>query len=497
MKSTSLRLVVAIVLCLAGAWISGLLLAQHHGEGAASTAVNQLCGEPGATSGCETVAKSAWSSMAGVPLALLGVFFYVSLALLLALALAAPAGPRRTAARLGLGLLTLGLLFDLYLLGLQLFSIHAYCSLCITTYVVSGLVAATLWSLADPFGRAARARAAQPAPPPPPDSPDDTLPAHAGSADHSREARLVLAGWILGSLVLALGLASAEAALVEREKGRVLGMIGGPVAQAPAPARNEAPQAATTPPPAGVGSPSPAPTASVAEGSGSAQWQTEAKRLQGILDDPEKLEQYFSDKAQKEFDATRPVKIAVDLSRGKGPADAPVEVVEFSDFLCPFCRNVAAAFGNFIPLSGNRVRVQFMNYPLDQSCNTELKATVHPGACVLALGSVCAHKQGKFWPYHDRVFGQPLQSPKPADVVRLAGEAGLNAAAMEGCLSDTQTKAELAMEIAEGNRLKVNATPFLFINGKHLPRVNDFVLAVDKEARKKGFPPLPAAQGGR
>jgi protein-disulfide isomerase len=75
-------------------------------------------------------------------------------------------------------------------------------------------------------------------------------------------------------------------------------------------------------------------------------------------------------------------------------------------------------------------------------------------------------------------------------VARLAGEAGLNAAALEGCLSDPKTKADLAAQIEEGNRLGVNATPTVFVNGKKLPRINDFVAVVDKEARKKGFPPL-------
>jgi protein-disulfide isomerase len=131
-----------------------------------------------------------------------------------------------------------------------------------------------------------------------------------------------------------------------------------------------------------------------------------------------------------------------------------------------------------------------MNYPLDDACNPRLPRATHPGACHLALGAVCARNQGKFDAYHDRVFQSELRNPQPADVVRIAGEAGLNAAAMEGCLADPQTRRTLEAEIAEGNRLDINATPTVFVNGRKLSRLNDFVAVVDKEARKQGFPPL-------
>ena len=61
---------------------------------------------------------------------------------------------------------------------------------------------------------------------------------------------------------------------------------------------------------------------------------------------------------------------------------------------------------------------------------------------------------------------------------------------MQGCLEDAQAKADLAAQIAEARRLGVNATPTVFVNGKKLPRINDFVSVVDKEAQKSGFPPL-------
>ncbi len=172
-----------------------------------------------------------------------------------------------------------------------------------------------------------------------------------------------------------------------------------------------------------------------------------------------------------------------------------MKVVEYSDFLCPFCRNLAGALVQFIPQAGGRVAVYFKNYPLDADCNPKLKQSTHAGACNVALGAVCAQRQGKFEAYHDRVFSTELHSPSRADVVRIAGEAGLNGDALQGCLDDAKTKEALAAQIAEANRLGVSATPTLYVNGKKLPRINDFVAVVDKEARKKGFPPLaPAGQ---
>ena len=172
----------------------------------------------------------------------------------------------------------------------------------------------------------------------------------------------------------------------------------------------------------------------------------------------------------------------------KGPATAPARVVEFSDFMCPFCRSLAGALSQFVPQAGGRVAVYFMNYPLDNACNPKLPRATHPGACTVALGSICAHYQGKFDAYHDRVFSTELHNPQAADVVRLAGEAGLNAAALEGCLDDPKTKADLAAQIAEGNRLGITATPTLYINGKKLPRINDFVRGGGQGGPQEGLP---------
>ena len=120
-----------------------------------------------------------------------------------------------------------------------------------------------------------------------------------------------------------------------------------------------------------------------------------------------------------------------------------------------------------------------------------MKPTIHAGACRLARGGLCAHEQGRFWPYHDKVFASPPPDPLKVDLAKLAGEAGLDAAAFGACLDSPRIAERLAAEIAEGKGSGVDATPTLFVNGKRLPRINDFTQTVEKEAQKLGLPPLP------
>jgi protein-disulfide isomerase/uncharacterized membrane protein len=466
------RLVAALCLCLAGATVSALLLLQHHGEGRAVSAVEQVCGE-GPTSGCETVARSPWSSIRGVPVAAFGLAFYLSLALLLALAVFLPDDGRPKAAGVAAALLVLGLLVDLALLGVQIFAVHAFCSLCILTYVLS---AGALFALL-PAWRGALG---------------------IGSLVRGPEGRLAAVGWVLGTLAVAGAVFAAETTLDVREQRRQLALLGTPApvgpsvtgttpvgAPPPGSSRAEAPAPAATPPPG-----SDAPASEPADGHDAAYWENRAKELQQTLDDPKKLDEYFTQKALKEYAAAPVERFDLENVPNRGPANAPVKVVEFSDFLCPFCRSLALGLTQFIPQAGGRITVYFINYPLDKDCNARLPRSTHPGSCWLALGSICAQYQEKFEAYHDKVFTSELSNPQPADVVRLAGEAGLNATAVEGCLQDPKTKQALEVQIAEGNRLEVHATPTVYVDGKKLPRINDFVAVVDKEAQKKGFPPL-------
>jgi protein-disulfide isomerase/uncharacterized membrane protein len=461
-SSAKTRVVAALVLCIAAAAVAGLLLLQHHGEPRAVSAVSQACGD-GQSSGCDDVARSAWSRVAGFPIAAWGLAFYLSVGVLLFLAFAGPEPLAWPLALVAAGALASALLVDLVLLGVQAFSIRAFCWLCIATYVLGGLALVGLW----PARRAA---------------------AGTSAAVGTPEGRLALAGALAGTAaVLGFTFATntALAGRAEQRQARLLGAPAAPVAAtaaaSPAPTdadhgHSHAPETPATLPPGASDD--------------VAYWREQAQKLQATIDDPAKLEAYFATRAQAEYDAAKVESIDLTRSLLKGSAGAHVSVVEYSDFLCPYCRQLAGALSGFVPQAGGRLAVYFKNFPLDNSCNPKLQRAAHPGSCTLALGAICAQNQGKLEAYHDRVFGSELKNPQPADVVRLAAEAGLNAAAIEGCLDDPQTKAALAAEIAEGNRLGVHSTPTVYINGKKLPRLNDFVAVVDKEAQKKGAPPL-------
>jgi protein-disulfide isomerase len=224
-----------------------------------------------------------------------------------------------------------------------------------------------------------------------------------------------MAAWVVAALAVACGVAVAEWGLARGEAGASGSILGLP------PARPSGGQA----------------------GSDADRYREEARaaseearRLQEILDDPDKLERYFADKASREFEQA-PVH-TLDLANVpvKGPPPAPVKVVEYSDFLCPFCRQVAAAFDAYLPGSGGRVAIFYKNYPLDPSCNPHIQGSGHAGSCHLALGGLCAQDQGKFWPYHDRVFAAQgeLHNPQAADVLRLAGVGGRATAALGMCM---------------------------------------------------------------
>jgi protein-disulfide isomerase/uncharacterized membrane protein len=462
------RIVLAFMLVSSAAAASALLLLQHRGVQRASAAVNQVCGETQA-SDCETVNRSRFSEIGPLPLAAVGLAFYLSLALLLLLASVAGPEARDAAAAIALVALLVSLAVDVVLLGIQALAVRAFCRLCLLTYAF-GAVSVVL------LIRARRDRAVL----------RDAL--------RMPDGRVLATGSLVGALAMAAAVVSADRALAYRGRARTTPLLGvSTSAMRPLAAAPLATPPLTSSPPAAV--PSGGATAGLTEiqryQEEARVAQEQARRLQEILDDPKKLEQHFNEKAAREFQEAPVRNLDLKNVPYKGSAGAPIRVVEFSDFLCPYCREIAGAFSNFIPKSGDRIVLYYKNYPLDQACNASLTSTVHPGACLVALGAVCAQDQGRFWQYHDRVFGNPPKDPKVADVVRIATEAGLDAAAFESCINTQRTRDRLTAEIAEGKNYGVNSTPTLFINGKRLPRINDFVPMVEKESARLGLPPLP------
>jgi protein-disulfide isomerase len=283
------------------------------------------------------------------------------------------------------------------------------------------------------------------------------------------KSRPALAAWVVASLAVGASAFAGNAALADRKALASSSILGIPtMIQAP---------------------PAVAAKGSVEEQL--AQAQAEAQLWKKTLDDERLRQEYLEKSAREEFNQA-PV-TALDLSRtsSMGGKNAPIQVVSFSDFMCPFCRDLAIGLKNYVPASGERVRVHYKHFPLDTTCNRQVGRTVHQGACELALGGICAEESGRFWEYHDAVFAQPWTRPATReDVLRLGGEAGLDKARLTACLGAAATRGLLAREIEEGGRLGIGSTPTLFVNGRKLRSVNVFFLAVEEERKRLGLPPL-------
>ena len=158
------------------------------------------------------------------------------------------------------------------------------------------------------------------------------------------------------------------------------------------------------------------------------------------------------------------VAVAVDGAPFKGPAKAPVTIVEFSDFHCPFCRLVLPTLAQLESKYGEKIKLVFRDFPIE---------SLHPGASKAHEAARCANEQGKFWPYHDKLFAGPPQS-SPEVFKELAKEIGLNADGFETCVGSGKYQAAIKEDIEEGNRIGVSGTPAFFINGRMISGAQPF-----------------------
>lgn len=175
----------------------------------------------------------------------------------------------------------------------------------------------------------------------------------------------------------------------------------------------------------------------------------------------------------------------------KGPADAPIKVVEFADFMCPGCRAASGALREYFAQAPGDINLTFKNFPLEKTCNPGIGQSIHNGSCELALGAICASELGVFWPYHDRIFSRAWEVATRQDVIDNGVAVGMNKAKLEACLASPEAKSKLAIQIKEGFETVVQVTPTLVVNGRKLNATQEFSAAVEAE-RKKLPAPAPA-----
>ena len=146
-----------------------------------------------------------------------------------------------------------------------------------------------------------------------------------------------------------------------------------------------------------------------------------------------------------------------------GPANAPVTMVEFSDFECPVCKRLHDALRGLLP-NYPQVRVVFKDFPLDQ---------IHPWARTAALAGRCAYQQtpAAFWKMYDLIYdGQDLISAENAwgKMTDFASQAGLNPDSFKACMASPEAGAAIDASRANGTKLEVGSTPTMFVNGRRI-----------------------------
>ncbi|HEY4179334.1 MAG TPA: thioredoxin domain-containing protein [Kofleriaceae bacterium] len=138
-----------------------------------------------------------------------------------------------------------------------------------------------------------------------------------------------------------------------------------------------------------------------------------------------------------------------------GPDNAPVTIVEWSDFQCPFCQRNAPVLAAIHEKYGDDVRIVFRYLPM----------SFHRHASLAAEAAIAASVQGKFWPYHDQLFAQ-FPAIQRADLEAAAEKVGLDMKKFKAALDDRRYRALVVAESASGLALGVDGTPTMFVNGQ-------------------------------
>jgi protein-disulfide isomerase len=152
------------------------------------------------------------------------------------------------------------------------------------------------------------------------------------------------------------------------------------------------------------------------------------------------------------------VQVAFDATRVRGNAKAPVMIVEFSDFQCPYCRQVEATLKSVLAKHGDNVALAFRDLPL---------TSIHPMAMGAAEASRCAQEQGKFWEYHDLLFADQAGLDK-SGLLSKAQKLQLDEKKFDACLGSGKYKAQIEQDAQDARRVGLNGTPGFFINGVFL-----------------------------
>ncbi len=161
----------------------------------------------------------------------------------------------------------------------------------------------------------------------------------------------------------------------------------------------------------------------------------------------------------------------------RGPANAPITIIEFSDFECPFCSRAKGTVDEVMQKYGDKIHLVYRQFPLP----------FHSHAKKAAEAAICADEQGKFWQMHDKMFDNN-KNLTPDELKGYAKGLGLDSKKFDECLDSGKAAATVEKDIADGKKVFVNGTPHFFINGRGLSGaqpIEAFAEIIDAELEGK------------
>jgi protein-disulfide isomerase len=183
------------------------------------------------------------------------------------------------------------------------------------------------------------------------------------------------------------------------------------------------------------------------------------------------------------------VEVAYDPKRLRGNPKAPVMIVEFSDYQCPYCHQAEPVLKEVLAKYGDKVSFSYRDFPL---------TAIHEQAMIAAEASRCAEEQGKFWEYHDQLF-TASKLDKDA-LIEYARNLKLDDKQFDSCLTGQKYKADIEKDEEEGRKAGINGTPGFFINGIELSGAKPgdaFAKIIDDELARKNNRPAATVSVSR
>jgi protein-disulfide isomerase len=157
------------------------------------------------------------------------------------------------------------------------------------------------------------------------------------------------------------------------------------------------------------------------------------------------------------IDVTLQHAIQIDNSPFKGRPDAPVTIIEYTDFECPYCARLQSMFDELLRKYPNEIKIVYKSYPLSSHRNSAKAARI----------AMAAHAEGKFWPVHNRIF-ENYRRLNDNLLNQIRSEFGFDTPKFEAVMNSAEVTAKIQSDINQGKNIGVKGTPTVFINGRQL-----------------------------